>query len=510
MPIFEIINSTLDILFPVIFGLVLFFLVIIYTIKSIQKSGLWTGIYLGFFALVEAGVAYVALYFFPRWLAHRINHPEYETIFRWITLYITILPLWWLLTKKHNGFRGLIFSFIVLTVFLIGWWFNHWIGILLLSIPALVIFTLQLDRLAQVILPPSIPNPTPLPIRWQKTIAFIKYMAGIQYPVWMAKSKADRELEMLIPGSPFNSIGEPGIIGTWSHQVAAITTGTNFGGAVGPGTTFTRRLQRPIVLVDKRTQLRVTTTKTVTKDGIKVTAVVFMAFKVHRVSMALSRMGIEKVIKEKIYSNLVFYWDEWVVKQVEDAARQIVAERKLDRLWRPEKPGDSALDEMATAMKALLSPKMFNAGIEIFTARIVNFELKEKVENDKKDKGHEEDKKDEGIEDDEKVIEQYLETWRTNWEQKIIKAEAEVTAIYRQELEQAHAYAKSALLETIAESLENARQINDKLPRHVIAQYYIHALDEYIKKQPGLNTEEINERVKNLQQVLLFSREGND
>ena len=84
-----------------------------------------------------------------------------------------------------------------------------------------------------------------------------------------------------------------------------------------------------------------------------------------------------------------------------------------------------------------------------------------------------------------------------------------MTAIYREEVEKAHAYAKSALLETIAESLDNARRINTKLPRHVIAQYYIYALNEYIRKQPGLNAEEIEARVKNLQQILLFSREGN-
>jgi vacuolar-type H+-ATPase subunit E/Vma4 len=143
-------------------------------------------------------------------------------------------------------------------------------------------------------------------------------------------------------------------------------------------------------------------------------------------------------------------------------------------------------------MVVLLRPKLQNAGVEIFTARIVNFDLKEENEEDKK------------------IIDQYLETWRTNLRQKITQAEAEVNAIYRQELEQAHAYAKSALLETVAESLENARRINTKLPRHVIAQYYIHALDEYIKKQPGLNDEEIKARVESLQQVLLFSREGND
>jgi len=204
-------------------------------------------------------------------------------------------------------------------------------------------------------------------------------------------------------------------------------------------------------------------------------------------------MGIDKALKEKGSTDLVFYWDEWVIKQVEDAARQAVAERELDRLWRPEKPGDSALDEMAIAMKTSLSPRMFNAGVEIFTARIVNFELKEDNEEDKK------------------IIKRQLETWRANWLQKVTQAEAEVTAIYREELEKAHAYAKSALLENVAESLENARRINKKLPRHVIAQYYIHALDEYIKKQPGLDIAESKQRIESIKEFLMYNRtEGSE
>lgn len=494
MSLFEIVNSRLDFLAPIVFTIGLISLVLIYSINTIRSRGFRTGIYLGVLALAEAGFVYLVIYLIPLWFAEAIENPGTEIFLRWLMLYLTIPPFWWLLTRRHSGFRGLIAILVVLIVFLFGWYWQYWrwIGILFLSTPILAIFIFQLFRLAQVILPPSIPNPAPFNIRWQKTIAFIKYMFGLQYPIWMAKSKADRELEMRISGSPFNSIGAPGIIWTWSHQVTALSSGTNFAGAVGPGTVFTRRLQRPITLVDLRTQLRVTTTETVTKDGIRITAVVFMAFKVKHVPMALSRMGIDKALREDESNNLVFHWDQWVIKQVEDAARQVVAERELDRLWRPEKPGDSALDEMANTMKAAIDPIMFNAGVEIYTARIVNFDLKEEDGEDKE------------------IIDQHLDAWRTNWQQKITQAKAEATAIYRQELEQAHAYAKSALLETIAESLENARRINEKLPRHVIAQYYIHALDEYIKKQPGLDEEDIKKRVENLQQVLIFSREGND
>jgi len=493
MPLFEIINNSLNFLAPIAFSAVLGILLIVYIVSIIRRVSLLIGIYLAILAFAEAGFAFLAFYMFPRWFSRVIENPESEAVIRWFVLYLVIPLFWWYLTRKYSGLRGLYTILIILTIFLFGWQYQHWIGILFLSFPILLIFFVMLDRLAQVVLPAGNPNNLSAE-RWQKTTALIKYMAGIQYPVWLPRSKTDREIEMRILGSPFFKIGEPGVLWTWSHQVAAISTGIYFAGIVNPGTVFTNQYERPIALVDTRTQLRVTSTETVTKDGISIKTVIFVAFKIDdtMVKEALRRMGIVEALQQEVAGNLEFHWDEWVIRQVEDAARQAVAYRNLDQLWRPEKPGDSALDEMANSMSDLLRPKLFNAGVLLFTARIVNFDLNEEGEEDKK------------------IIERQLETWRTNWQQKITQAKAEVTAIYREELEKAHAYAKSALLETIAESLQNARRINVKLPRHVIAQYYIHALDEYIKQQPGLNAEEIKERVKNLQHILLFSREGND
>ena len=487
----ESIKTALDTFFTYAFGLVLISAVLRFIFKRIKADGLGKGFYFGVLAFGEACVAFLIIYLLPLWLASALEKPELAVSFRWILLYISCVPYWWRNTRKFGGRRGLFSSLLVLTVFLFGWQFDRWIGVLFISLPILGVFIFLLDKLAQVILPAADPDNLP-DERLDKTKAFIAYMLGTQYPVWVANSKADRKFDQRIPGGTFDKTGEPGILWTWSHQVAGLSTGINFAGVSGPGMVFINQYERPIALVDTRTQLRVTTPETTTKDGIKVTVVVFTAFKVKDVRVALRRMGIAKALKEKGNEDLTFYWDEWVIKQVDDAARQVVAERELDRLWRPNKPGDSALDELADAMKTLLITKLLHAGIEIYTARIVNFDLKETDEEDKK------------------IIEQQLDSWRTNWEQKITQAEAEINAIYREELEKAHAFAKSALLETVAESLENARRINKKLPRHVIAQYYIHALDEYIKKQPGLNAEEIKERVENLQHVLLFSRERNE
>lgn len=491
MTIPENIKPTVDIIITYAFGIILLLIVLRYTYQRMTEEGIGKGIYFGAWALFEAGAVFSIIYVLPLGVARLTKKPEIEVPLRWIILYIIVILIWWFVLRKYGGLRSLISGMVMLSVFLFGWLFSRWTGIVFISLPILGIFLFMLHKLAQVILPAANADNL-ISERWPKTRAFITYMLGLQYPYWAAKSKADREFEVRIEGSTFDKVGEPGILWTWSHQVAGVSTGINFVGVKGPGTVFINQYERPVALVDKRTQLRITTPETVTKDGIKIKTIVFTAFRIRHVRMALSRMGIDEALKEKGNNKLVFYWDEWVTKQVDDAARQVVAERELDQLWHPKKPGDSALDEMAGAMKDLLNPKMFNAGVEIFTARIVNFDL---TENNKEDK---------------KIIVQQLETWETNWKQKITQAEAEVTAIYREEMEKAHAYAKSALLETVAESLEKARRINDRLPRHVIAQYYIHALNEYIKRQPGLNAQDIKKRVENLRQVLLFSREGNE
>ena len=136
MSFFEIINTSLDFVAPFAFGGVLVFLVLRYAIKQCRKD-FWEGSYLGLLAFFEAVLAFFVIYLFPLGFTLFIHHPEYEIPIRWIVLYITLPPLWWLLTKKRNGFRGLFSSLIFLTVFLFGWFFERWIGILFISLPIL-------------------------------------------------------------------------------------------------------------------------------------------------------------------------------------------------------------------------------------------------------------------------------------------------------------------------------------------------------------------------------------
>jgi hypothetical protein len=406
-----------------------------------------------------------------------------------------------------------------------GWLFDRWIGILFITVPILLIFYHVIDKVAQVILPSA--NPEDKREQRSKTRAFLMYLLGMQYPFWVAGKKASREFDERIRGNPTNDIGQPGVVWTWPHQVVGLSRGIQFNKVDGPGTVYTKMYESPVALIDLRTHLRTTIVDAISLDGLHVPVVVFMAFAIdrdkwpkegwskaqysrmkylfngdarldhlegsypyssNRVRAAISKIGVNTCNQEG--ERPEFCWDEWVIKQVEQATREVVAKRNLDELWRPinDGPAVSALDEMATDLREHVAPALAEIGVQLFGARIVNYKFEEESP----------------------VTKQNIKTWSTFWEQQITEAHADAEAIYREEIERAHAFSKSVLLDAIAESINAARTINPALPRHVIAQYYVHALEEYIKTQPGINIAESKKRVEDLKGLLLYRTEGNE
>ena len=516
------INAIMDKVAPITLGVLAFIVVLLYTEKRILKDGPGKGIYLGIFALLEAGVLVGIIYFLPAFVADFIGAETYTTTFRWILVYGITTVLWYSSTYETSGWRGVLFILSVLTTFLLGWAYQRWVGIMVISIPLFFISIYVTYRVAQIILPAS--DPESREEAWQKFRAFLVYLLGLQHPIWVAEAKAGRNYHKRIPGDTRRDIGKPGIVWTWSHQVAGISKGIEFNRVEGPGITFTKQYEAPVALVDLRKQLRVSVVDTVTRDGMQVPAVVFAAFamdnenwskaeyaklrhatgkrfdidrpegsfpySIGRVRSALGTSGVNNSLKSD-EENPEFHWDDWVVKQIEHTTRQVVSERSLDELWRPQRDGlgVSALDEMADNLKSSLAPKLAEVGIRLFAIRIVNYDIKE----------------------DDKIFLQNIKTWSSYWEQRITEANADIEIIYREEIEKAHAYSKSVLLSAIAESVTKAREIHEDLPRHVIAQYFVHALEEYIKKQPGLDIAESKQRIESIKEFLMYNRtEGSE
>ncbi len=520
------INHGLDIVIPIALGIGIIAVILIYTRNKISGDGVVKGLYLGILAFIEAGIIVTIIYYLPQILEIFLRNAISTSTLRWIIIYL-IIPIWYLSTRKNNGWRGATSVFIILTVFLIGWLYERWIGIIIISFPVLAIFIHVINKIAQIMLPTS--DPESKTEARQKTRAFIVYLLGIQHPTWVVGAKAERGFEKRLTGDTTQSLGIPGIIWTWSHQVAGISKGIEFNRVEGPGIVFTKQYEYPLALIDLRTQIRVSTVNTITKDGMEIPAIVFAAFAIDkeawpkdgwskaffsklkfltgknfeidhgdgsypyssgRIRSALSTSGINNTVQSEA-EKAEFFWDDWVVKQIEHATRQVISDRSLDELWRPRNDGlgCSALDETAIELKRLLSPKLAEAGINLYAARIVNYDIKE----------------------DSQIAQQNIKTWSSYWEQRITEANADIEIVYREEIEKAHAYSKSILLSAVADSIAKAREIHKDLPRHVIAQYYVHALEEYIKKQPGLDVVESKQRLENIKEFLMFNRtEGNE
>ncbi|MCS7011544.1 MAG: SPFH domain-containing protein, partial [Anaerolineales bacterium] len=397
---------------------------------------------------------------------------------RWIFLYLVIPTIPALYFRKYRGRQAFIAMVILLTIALVGWSYAQWLGILFISAPIYVIGTLLTHKLAQVILPSSNPE-DPTEIR-QKFRILLFYLLGMQYPYWAVQGKATHDTVKRIDGDFFVKWTAPGAVWMYSHQVAGISAGIEFDNIEGPGIVFTDTYNRPIAIVDLRTQIRVAELDALTKDGVPIRPVIFTSFGIDRenwpkkgwkseeirrlsedvqanphlrqgldidrpigsfpystgrVKAALSMTGVHSSYEEP--ADKIIHWDDWVVAQVKNAARRVVSQRNLNELWHPRqnRPGIGALDEMAQEIREIVEPQLRRAGIALFSSRIVNYVLPP----------------------DSEIAKQQIESWKVIWTQKTKALEAEVQAMYQEQIEKAHAYAKSAFLDAIAAAIQRAR-----------------------------------------------------
>jgi hypothetical protein len=531
------INLGIDYLVAILFVLFLAGAVIRYTVgrmRSYIKKGdsPSKGIFLGVIMLVEMVIFGYAILWYPmvmeKAVLARFDWTVRAQVFRWIFIFLIVPPYFYLATRKYSGRRGLYTILLVLTIGLFGWQFERWIGIALVSLPIYGILLYLTYHLAQVALPSS--DPEDKKERTNKFMALFTYILGVQFPVWIAKESAGREFEQRIKGNNFSGGIEPGIVWTHSHQAAGISAGIEFTQVEGPGIIFTKIYERPVALVDLRTQIRTVEFDAITKDGIAFKAFMFTAFVIDfedwpkknwrqaelkqmaddihqnpylekgikidrkigsyhystaRVKSVLSTAGINTNPKDGEVG-LVVDWDDWILKQVENAARQVLSQRTVDELWRPveDKAGAGALDEIAVQIRKIVEPKLRRTGINLFGCRVVNFNLPE----------------------DSLIRKQQIDSWKSLWDQRITAALSEAAAIREEEIEKAHAYAKSEILDAIAESIEKARVLHSDLPRHVIALYYIHAIENIAQRRPEASNEEAKERLDMIKSFLLYNQ----
>ena len=455
-------------------------------------------------------------------------------ILRWVGLYALVCPLVLIITFRYSRLRSTIFALAHLLIFHMGWLINGWTGILLIATPIFLIFYYGIYSLSQIIYPAI--SPTASEERRAKFLALFWHIMGLQYPYWIASNSYGNIIEERISGNNFKFFGGPGIVWNHAHQVTGTTFGVEFSQILSPGISFTNRFERPISMVDLRMQLRtVSDLEAVTRDGVPITCVLFMAFQMDRDSwreleresdeddeyddsrFSLLRrvpvLGLGIELDSNLGSSYPFssariraalmatgalgstasntnvgnlYWDDVVIQRVTEIAQLAVSERTLNELWTPQNDirDASALDEIATLITNRSRPRLRELGVKLFSARIVNY----------------------NISPDDPIRQQLIDSWLAIFNQRIEsttldgQTEAEILRA------RARASAKDAFLQAITNSLQQAREIGENYPRRIIALNFISTLQQILEDQSPDTLERQREMLATWREALLRNR----
>ncbi|RME91054.1 MAG: hypothetical protein D6770_01245 [Anaerolineae bacterium] len=448
------------------------------------------------------------------------------TLIDWGGVFIsTTLIIYWF-SHEHSGYRGVITVLWIDTTLLAGWLIARWLGLLFISIPLLVWFYRLASHIALIVLPSS--NPDDAREKRERVLAFLSYLFGVQRPFFVTIDGSLRGIEKRIPGDLVHRIHwVRGLIWTKSHQVVGITIGKQFQRVDGPGVIFLKQLERPLEVVDLRTQLRSSVIEAVTQDGIPIKAVVFASFAIDRrpwtrqqhealtllnpalkdartpdvlggrypfsrarVRAALTRTSILADSRsEECETPPLLYWDDWVLKRVEEAARHVLAQRTLDELWRPKNDfeGANALNEIADAIRQRVETLLQEYGIQLFSARVARIMFWDEMKEEKQKKGEklspqEEEALSKEKADGEDIIRKQIAAWRSEWERRCKATLTQGKAEAERLKYDAQAYAYLALLTAIAESLREIDLQDPTIPHSTIAIRFAGALKNLLQQ----------------------------
>ena len=442
---------------------------------------------------------------------------------RWIEFGLFLTAFAYTFGHKYGEKRWIYSTIGHFTVIFFGWLVKRWLGILFISLPMILTYYIVLYYLAMVTLPVN--NPEDRAEKRKRFLVLASFTWGAQFPLFVVGDHAWKKTETRIPGNFTRNrpIKIPGLIWTKSHQVVGITSGIQFKRVDGPGVVFMEKMERPFQVIDLRTQVRTSEIDVVSKDGINFKARVFCAFRIDpepwdnetyeklrpmngllrgankpnhiEGSFPFSSLRVQAALgttSTQATEDVVIYWDKWALNVVEDAARKVISQKRLDELWRPEddKKEANALDKIADEIKDSAYLPLRAAGILLFVARIVNFHFptaKGQIDH---------------------ISQQQISTWGSEWKRKRTKILDEAQAESDRAQQEARAYAESILLNSIAEGLQKTHDIHPRLPRYVIAVRFLSALQNYIHKMPkeGEGNSESDKKVEELESYIRYQQ----
>ncbi len=357
----------------------------------------------------------------------------------------------------------------------LGYWAIGRLGLVLLTLPTLLLFWGALYYLSQHTLPLQAD---------QRRLAFrslLTFALGTNYPYYVIgdwknqKTQKQDRPKPHVEGDPYAQfLAGPGIVLNDCNHLAIVTDGTKFWVAP-PGLSFTKQFEQLYADVDLRPQLRATTVAAETKDGIRVKIFTFMP---NRVDTGGKQLALgdpypfnEEAVLKAVTQNAVIdhhwkrddqsmatedakrtLWEELVLMMGPPILKDIILNYTCNQL---HAPGDPRV-KIAGDFRAKLKETMLPLGIETVGGGISN------------------------IEPPDDVVEQRIRNWAAGWKRQIEIERGETDAEITRQLEPVAAEAQLEVMNELGRILMHADEVADEM----LAFQLVEALSE--AEQPQL------------------------
>ena len=319
----------------------------------------------------------------------------------------------------------------------------------------------------------------------------ITYALGTNYPYYVVIDEKITERtegtrtwltdeERLVKRADGDSFGDfmsgPGIVLTGCDHAVVLSTGLRFKGAKGPGVVFTGMSETPKQVIDLRVQLRAFPVEAWTKDGIGIKVFTFTPFQIgtgkEKPELGKGFPYRTSDVFKAIYAQLIEHADSSqtpgnlkVLKWYD--LPQVVGERTVREII-----SRYEFDELYAPFESYedsgMEPRTQIAGV-----------LREELESVLPELGLQPIGS--GISNlmpaDEGVIEQRVEAWKTDWARKIMLQQAAGQSKRLHVVEKARAQAQIDLILTVGKRLELLRVAEEGVRMDTFARYFIEVLE---------------------------------
>lgn len=292
---------------------------------------------------------------------------------------------------------------------------------------------------------------------------------------WMTE---EEKLVKWVDGDSFGAfLSGPGIVLTGCDQAVVLSTGLKFKGAKGPGVIFTDMSDNPAHIIDLRGQLCAFPVRAWTKDGIEVELVTFIPFQIGtgKGKPALRR-GFpyrSSDVFKAVHAQLVEHVDP---SQVPENLKQ--------HEWYdlPQVVGERIVREIISRYEfdELYAPFELHEDAGQHPRSQISEKLGKKLDQVLPDWGIQ--RIGSGIGNlepvDKRVIEQRIEAWRADWAREIMLKQAAGQSRRLRMVEQARAQAQIDLILAIGKQIERLQVVGAPIPMDAVACYFIEVLEK--------------------------------